>query len=276
MRRSRWTAAAFGALAGAMIAFPAQAAEAALQGAGLFVRAVLPSLGPYMACMLMVTSRISAPGWALAALGWLCGSPGGGKLIQPLRLKGKAALRCAAVSGTMSPLFFLGAVSHWLGDARAGWLLLICHLSGAALLALLLPGEEKDRSMRPAPAPMPLGTALRETALTMGAVCLCVMLGCVSARMAVCALPGLPPGASALLQCALEITSGAQAIIALSTPWTLPLLCAACSFGGLSLAMQNAAVWQESGVKAGQLLTLRAAHALLSGGLCWALASVLH
>jgi len=274
MRMNRRTAAAFGALAGAMLVFPGQAAEAALQGADAFVRAVLPALGPYMVCMLMVTSRVSAPAWALTGLGWLCGSPGGAKLLQPLDMTDDQALRCAAVSGTMSPLFFVGALARWLGDESAGWLMLLCHLAGAALLALALPA--KGKIGKATPSPLPLGKALGETALTLGGVCLCVMLGSAAARMACCALPRLPAWASAALQCALEITGGAGALIDLHLPGTLPLLCAACSFGGLSILLQNAAIWRESGVGFGKLLALRSAHALLSGGLCWALTRVLY
>ncbi len=274
MRVKGWTAAAFGALAGAMLVFPRQAAEAALEGAGAFARAVAPSLGPYMVCMLMITSRVSVPAWALAGLGWLCGSPGGAKLMQPLDLTGRQALRYAAVSGTMSPLFFVGPLARWLGDEGAGWLLLLCHWAGAALVALLLPGGGERR--KTPPSPMPLGTALRETALTLGGVCLCVMLGTAAARLAACALPGLSPEAAAALQCALEITGGSRALIGLHSPFAMPLLCAACSFGGLSIWLQNAAVWRESGVEGGKLLLLRLCHGALSGGLAWALTRVLY
>ena len=53
------------------------------------------------------------------------------------------------------------------------------------------------------------------------------------------------------------------------TEQEIELLCAACSFGGLSLLMQNAAFWQESGVRIGQLFLLRLLHGLLAGGLGW-------
>lgn len=270
-RTSAW---AFGALAGAMLVYPAEAAEAARKGALLWATAVLPVLAPYMACMLMAVSRLSPGPWAVTALGWLCGSPGGARLMQGLRLEGKDALRFAAASGTMSPLFFLGTVSAWLGSAEAGRLVLICHWAGAALLALLLPGG-RGRRGKAAPSPLPLAAALRETALSMSTVALCMMLGCIAARMAACAFPALPPAAAAALQCALEVTSGVQAICALRGGEPAVWVCAACSFGGLSLLMQNAAFWQESGVTMGRLLALRAAHALLSGGLCLLLSTIL-
>ena len=268
----RWTALAFGALAGAMMAFPGAAADAAWQGIVLWGRAVAPVLGPFMVCMLMLTARLGGGERLRVALGWLCGSPGGAKLMRQLALRGPEALRCAAMTGTMSPMFFLGTVSAWLRDGAAGRMIFICHVLGAALMGLCIPGTGEKR--RAEPAPLALGQALKETGLALTGIALCMMLGCVAARMAACALPGLPQGAEAALQCALEVTAGVRSLIGLRTPWTAPLICAACSFGGLSLLLQNAAFWQESGVTLGQLFFLRLAHGLLSGMLCWAAAMI--
>lgn len=264
---SRFSALAFGMLAGAMLVYPRQAAEAAAGGAALWAMAVLPVLGPYMACMLMVTSRFSCGPRLRTALCWLCGSPGGAKLMQPLGLRGPAALRYAAASGTMSPLFFLGTVASWLQDPGAGQTILLCHILGALGIGLCFP-EGKKRKKTPV-SPLPLAAALGETARALCAVALCMMLGCTAARMAACAFPRLPSPLAAALQCGLEVTSGVSSLIALDLPHTPALVCAACSFGGLSLLMQNAAFWQDSGVTLPRLFCLRLAHALLSGGLCF-------
>ena len=270
-RGSAW---AFGALAGAMLVYPAEAAEAARKGLLLWATSVLPVLGPYMACMLMAVSRLSPGPWEVTALGWLCGSPGGARLMQGLHLRGKDAVRFAAAGGTMSPLFFLGTVSDWLGSAGEARMILCCHWLGALALALLLPKGHGTKERLP-PSPLSLASALRETALSMCTVALCMMLGGISARMAACALPALPKAAAAALQCFLEVTSGVKAIAALHAPHAAAWTCAACSFGGLSLLMQNAAFWQESGVGMGRLLALRAAHGALSGGLCLLLSAIL-
>ena len=259
-------AAAFGVLAGAMLAFPGEAAEAAWRGLGLWARAVAPVLGPFMACMLMLTSRINGGTALRTALGWLCGSPGGARLMQGMGLRGPAALRFAAMTGTMSPMFFLGTVSDWLDDPVAGRIIFICHILGAFLIGLCIPWEKPHD--QPPHSPTPLGTALRESALALLTVCLCMMLGCAAARMAACAFPHLPPWGAVALQCALEVTAGVKALIALHPPYTIPLICAACSFGGLSILLQNAAFWQDSGVTLGQLALLRILHAVLSGCLC--------
>ena len=260
---------AFGVLAGAMIVFPDEAAAAASQALFLWARSVVPVLGPFMACMLMLTSRAGGGLWVRTALGLMCGSPGGARLMRDAGLRGRAALRYAALTGTMSPMFFLGTVSAWLGDPAAGRLILLCHWLGALGVGLLFPGGKGRKA--PACEPIPLGKALGDSAQALMTVALCMMLGSAAARMAACALPGLPKAAAAGVQCVLEVTGGVQAVIALHEPMTLPLVCAACSFGGLSILMQNAAFWQESGVSPGRLMLLRLAHAVLSGGLCLAL-----
>ena len=260
-------AAAFGCLAGAMIAFPGEAAEAAWGALCLWARAVAPVLGPFMASVMMITSRVSGGMALYTLLGWLGGSPGGARAAQGLKLRGRSALRLAALTGTMSPMFFLGTVSKWLSDSKKAGVLLACHLLGALLAGLAVPGGRRNAERTP-PHPMPLGTALRESGLALMTVALCMMLGAVAARMALCALPGLPQSAAAALQCALEVTAGVKSLIALGLPHLEALICAACSLGGLSLLMQNAAFWQESGIKPWQLLLLRLLHALISYGLC--------
>ena len=261
------TAAAFGCLAGAMIAYPGAAAEAALDALGLFARAVAPVLGPFMACMLMVCSRVKGGAGLRVPLGWLSGSPGGARLCLEAGVTGKFALRLAAMTGTMSPMFFLGTVSAWLNDAKAGLVIFLCHVAGAFLTGLFIPkGGAEARAA--ASAPMPLGAALRESALALCTVALCMMLGSTAARLALCAFPSLPREASAALQCALEVTAGVKRLIALPLPHREAAVCAACSAGGLSLLMQNAAFWQDGGVAPRQLLLLRLLHALLSYLLC--------
>lgn len=262
----------FGVLAGAMIASPGEAAAAAWEGLLLWARSVAPVLGPFLVCMLMLSSRMGGGMMVKTVLGWLCGSPGGAKLMQGNGLRGKSALRAAAMTGTMSPMFFLGTVSQWMSNPAAGRLILLCHIGGAALLGTCIPNREKA-ALQPA-EPMPLVQALRDSALALLTVALCMMLGCAAARLAVRAFPRLPDWAAAALQCALEVTGGVKALIDLGLPLPAPLVCAACSFGGLSILLQNAAFWQESGVGVGKLFLLRIAHAFLSFALCLTLTNL--
>ena len=259
-------AAAFGALAGAMMVFPGESAEAARDALSLWAQAVAPVLGPFMVCMLMVSSRLNG-GMALRTMmGWLCGSPGGARLMREAELRGRGALRAAAMTGTISPIFFVGTVGGWLGNRWLGWVIFVCHILGALAIGMCFRHPER-RSASPA-SPMPLGTALRESALALLTVALCMTLGCVAARMAACALPDMPVILRVILQCGLEVTAGVKAILSLNTPLAPSLICGACSFGGLSLLLQNAVFWQDSGVTVGWLAFLRVFHALLSGMLC--------
>lgn len=260
------SALAFGILAGAMVIFPREAGAAALHGLLLFARSVLPVLGPFMVCMLMVSGRLGgSPGWA-AALSWLSGSPGGARMMQMYGLRGKSALGYAAATGTMSPMFFLGTVTEWLGSAQDGRLIFLSHVLGAMATGLFFRGKGENAAI--SPTPVPFFQALRDAAQALLLIAMCMMLGCTAAKMASCALPGLSPAAAAALQCSLEVTAGVQALISLHLPHTPALVCAVCSLGGLSLLLQNAAFWQESGVGMGRLLLLRLLHGIFAFFIC--------
>lgn len=254
-----------GALMGAMLCFPGEAAEAALAAMRLWAFSVIPLLGPFLFCAQVLAQKLRPPFASEVLLCLCCGSPGGAKLMQRPGLEKREALHRAALTGTVSPMFFMGALSQWLGSARSGMLVFACHVLGALLTGLIFPGKAPKGSA-PA-APRSCVGLIRDTALALPPVCLCMMLGSVSVKMAACALPRLPAGLFAGLQCLLEITSGAKALTALNGPWVFPLLCGACSFGGLSILLQNAAVWRESGVRIQQLFMLRLCHALLAAAL---------
>lgn len=262
--------AALGVLLGAMIVFPRPAAAAARDALSAWAQAVVPSLGPFMACVQLLSPHLGSSMGARTALSWLGGSPGGARLMQEDGLSGRGALHAAALTGTMSPMFFLGTLAGWLGNARAGWLLLGCHWLGAFLAGRCFPPARPAGKSRPAAqATRGISQVLRETAAALGMIGVCMMLGAVAARMAACALPFLPPQGIAALQCLLEITAGARALLALSPAAPLPVLCAACAFGGLSVQLQNLAFWQRSGLTLSKLVLVRAVHALIAGGLCF-------
>lgn len=265
---------ALGALMGAMLCFPGEAAAAAVSAMRLWALSVIPLLGPFLFCAQVLAQKLRPPFFVQVLLCLCCGSPGGAKLMQRPDLEKREALHRAALTGTVSPTFFMGAVSQWLGSTRQGSLLFVCHVMGALLTGMLFRGSSNRKKTPPLPARSCV-SLIRDTALALPPVCLCMMLGSVSAKMVSCALPRLPAAVIASLQCLLEITAGTKALIALGTPWLFPLLCAAVSFGGLSILLQNAAVWRESGVSVRELCVLRLCHALLSAGLgalvTWAL-----
>lgn len=257
-----------GALLGCICIFPSEAAKAAWDGLSLWAKGVVPSLGPAMALCLFLCSRFRGNRGLQVFSAFLCGSPGGAKMIQSNDYGAALPLRDAALTGVMSPGFFLGVMGLWLENQRAAIILYFCHVAGACVSALCikkapaLPGESTALS-------------LPECALQSVQALLCagyfIMLGTVCAGMCRCALPFLPEGISILLQCLLEVTGGTKLLIGASPTLLYPLLCAATSFGGLSILMQNLAFWQEKGITFLHLCSLRLLHAAVSFLLCFLL-----
>ncbi len=270
------SAAALGALIGTLLVFPLQAANAAQDALAIWAQAVVPSLGPFMVCVLLLVPRIGGGMPLRVGLAWLGGSPSGARLMQEEEQAQRNALHYAAITGTMSPMFFLSTLSGWLGNGPAGWLLLVCHLIGAFLTGRCFPCVAFSCTAIARSSETPgIGSVFRDAALALGTIGVCMMLGSTAAKMAALALPFLSEGTMAAIQCCLEITTGARQIVALNSPYTLPLLCAACSFGGLSIQLQNMAFWQKAGLRFPQLLGARTVHALISGVLCFIAAKIL-
>lgn len=285
-----------GLLAGCMLCFPREAAQAAAEACRLWAAAVLPSLFPFLVCMLLITGSLRATGkggvsrlmglpalfYPFLLLGLLSGSPGGSRLSQELSITGpagRAALkRFALYAGTMSPMFFVGTLGGWLYSPALGWIILCAHWLGAFFTGQLsrlffkCPPLPEDVPTKPSATPG-LSQVMQAAAMAMFTVCGLMVLGNVAARMAQCALPNLPEGVLAGVQAFLEVTAGCSRILSVSLPGSFPalrpaLLCAAASFSGLSILLQNLAFLQEGGVSFAFLLKGRLCHALLSFGLC--------
>lgn len=253
-----------GALLGVLYIFPHPAAEAARDGLQAWAFSLVPSLGPAMALCLYLCSHLPGkrPLQILSAV--LCGSPGGARLMQENVYDTKSALHDAALTGVISPLFFLSALSQWMQNKQAAVLLYFCHLCGACLSALCIPGKAARPSVS---APLSLPKCVQQAVTSLLQVGYYVMLGFVSARMIRCVFPDLPPFLAALLQSLAEVTGGTKQMIAGGFP--LPLLCAVISLGGLSILMQNHAYWKEKGISLLHLAGIRLLHGFLSGILCF-------
>lgn len=262
-RFSNFSALAAGALMGSMLVFPREAAESVLAGLAGFACGVLPALLPFSVCALLLTAGRSLPVPLLTLLSLLGGSPAGARLFQDARLPTGAARRCAAMTGVMSPMFFLSALSAWLGSPRAGAVLLGVHITSALGCGLLLRERPQGRIALP---PLSVPQAIFQGSQAMLAVAGSVALGAAAARMTACALPGLPPRAAAVLHSLLEISGGCRALAEAGAP--LPLLSALLSFSGLSILLQNAAFWQKNGLGPGTLAALGLLRAALAFLLC--------
>lgn len=256
---------AAGALMGAMLVFPRQAAESALAALQLFAVKILPGLLPFSVCALLLTAGHTLPASALVLLALPAGSPVGARLFQNARLSADRSRRAAACTGVMSPMFFLYTVSAWMNDARAGRLLLAAHILSALLCGCFFPRWPRERISLPyLSAPQ----AVAQGAQAMLTVAACVALGTVSARMLYCALPGLPPAAVAAAQSLLEVSSGTKALIAQDAP--LPAIAACAGFTGLSILLQNASFWQKNGLTLFDLTKIALLRAAIAFVLCLA------
>ena len=261
--------------------------------AGVFVRSVMPALFPMMV-LNGLSARLSGreKRWMTVGFCWLAGSPASAQRLEGLRERGelpeRALLPLAAATGVMSPLFFVGSLGSRLPNPAGGWLLLTAHWLGALAAAGLIHGlsrrfspTEKAETFRPeertagrASLLAALPDSLRQAGTALLSVCGAMMLFSILAAFFRQGLSFLLPGwaadhpeVPALLWALLEIGGGAHALLDVSPTPDLPLLCALCSFGGLSIWMQNLLFLGKS-IRPGKLLLLRLLHGAAAYGVC--------
>jgi len=247
--------------AAALLVFSDAAMQACREAAQVFVSSVLPSLFP-----MMVLGRLLPQGRGTAVqtafFGWLSGSPAAAQRVMASGAKEKEKLLC--LTGVMNPLFFTGTLSTWLQSRETGWKMLLAHWLGAAVTALVWrskPQETKQQNMRP--PSLPEATSLSAGAML--SVCGAMMLFSVLAGV-LQQLFRLPGPVFAVLYAVLEIGGGAKAVISAFAQPPCALLCALCSFGGLSIWLQNLLFVDES-IRPVKLLGMRALHGAVSYGL---------
>lgn len=279
MRAGRAAAMAVGAmLALGMLAYPAEAVQAARDGLSLFASNALPSLLPFFIAAQLLTrsgaarllARPLRPLWRalrlpdaaggvlLASL--ICGYPSGARQTADLAASGQLTpqqtLRLAALASHPGPLFTLGAVAPQLGPGGqtiALALLLCCALG--SLAAGLCTGVPKTHAAAQDPPPDApsllaiLPEALRDGCLAMlpvaGAVCFfrvaTALLGACGALRFLASLCAPLTGASiaqALPHIALELVSGSAAAARSEGPLQLRALLACAALAWGGLSVQ--------------------------------------
>ena len=264
MKRMRDIAACLtgGALLGAMLARPETGLHAALGALNAFATKVLPALMPQLFLMLMLSSRVAARGAFIVPMAWLCGSPGGAKLVSRMAANPRYTGKLCAMTGTMSPGFFLGTIGALTGDQRAARGALICHLLSAALTGILFGGKH-DRKTPLSQVPMSISDAASDTARAMLSVCVMMTVGAVASSLAQCLLP-LPSGIMTALSCLIEVTGGVIRLSSVDSPLKYPLLCAACSFSGLSIIFQTAVYYRKTGMTILRMIGIRLIHGVIA------------
>lgn len=256
----------YGAGLGMVLAYPAVAAESALAALSLFARSVLPSLLPFSIFALMFTAGKQLPPAALVGGSLLGGSPTGARLFARAALDKRQAKRYAAMTGGLSPMFFLFTLSMWLEDAVAARAIFALQAAAGIAAGFLLGGKGKREAL--ALPELTLARAIAQAAQAMLSVGASIALGAVIPSVLARALC-LSPTVYAYLRAAFEVTGGCRELIVLGGRHLLPLLAFFTGFGGFSLLLQNAEGWQAHGLTAVDLLPGALLRAVLACGGAW-------
>ena len=235
-----------------VMAFSSQAMEAASQAARVFASGVMPALLPMMVlCRLLPAhanhERSAWRGYAGAVFfSFASGSPASAQRVRDLWGAGALARGALepllAACGVMSPMFFTGTLAQWTGLRAGCWVLLLCHWTGAlAAAGVVRLAARKQPACRTgaAAAPAPGPAAPR---------------------------PSLPEAVTGAATSLLAVCGGAAAVLEAWPQAPMALLCALCSFGGLSIWLQNLLFVPEC-IRPAKLLCMRMLHGALSGGL---------
>jgi len=274
------------ALMAALLAFSDIAMDAARTALSCFGTGVLPALLPMMILgkMLPNYTKTEHSGKSL----WLgsvffalaAGSPASAQRAAGSRnrLSNQSWECLLCLTGVMSPMFFTGTLAQWTGDTGLAGTMLAAHWLGAAVAACIWRCFCTDEQRVPAAVRVKervtLAAAITQAAQSMLGVCGAMMLFSMAAAIMQALLARAFPAWTAqnarLLAAGwavLEIGGGAHAVI---RAWDSPpaaLLCALCSFGGLSLWLQNV-LFAPKSVRPAKLLAMRALHGAVSWGIC--------
>lgn len=154
--------------------------EAATEGAKLFVKAILPTMFPFMVvCNMIINldgikiySKVLGPlickplnlsypcSFALVA-SFLCGYPLGAKysteLYKNQMISHKEFLRLLNIASNIGPLFLIGAVgTSMLGNTSLGYLLLIPNYLSCIVIGILTISKKEEPIAPPKQTPSPL------------------------------------------------------------------------------------------------------------------------
>ncbi|MEG0492294.1 MAG: hypothetical protein RR696_03760 [Clostridia bacterium] len=290
-----------------LMCFSETAMQSAQAAAMVFAQSVMPALFPMMVlCGLLLPKQQRNPArlrqgqfWGLLFFSFAAGSPASAKRVRQLSQAGlvqrEQMLPLLALTGVMSPMFFVGTLSGWTGLPTAAWTMLGLHWASALLAGggcfLYQRFKNNAKGLRAAPQAegaekitnanatensvmSALPAAITSAAQALLAVCGAMMVFAIVVGVLRAALAAVLPQWTAahgpflaVLHALLEIGGGAAELLSSFEAPPLPLLCGLCSFGGLSIWLQNLLFVGEC-VRPAKLLLLRALHGALAYGLC--------
>lgn len=246
-------------------------------------------------------------GVSATLFGFAAGSPAGARRVAAMREAGQIgedqAARLFVTVGVMSPLFFLGTLTLWTRNAQASLVMLAAHWLSALVVGGFLrrfprlisqsawsgqpsiaksAGIAKQPTSAEADSHTPsilsaLPGAIATAAHSLLSVCGAMMLFSIVQAVVRALLTQLFPtwtaanaGLLSVFHAILEVGGGTNAVVKLFVAQgdhMYALLCALCSFGGLSIWMQNLAFTQQS-IRPATLLLGRIAHGATAYGVC--------
>lgn len=293
-----------------LVIYSPLASRGAREGLALCGQVIIPSLYPFFVVgniftQLMAGSRnqdagggrtrrsramhflLRQPPAALGAifLGLLGGYPLGAKTAASLMERGALnraqAQRLQLFCVNAGPAYLMGAVgSGLLGSRRAG-LLLFVSLTAASLVMAFLSRFWESPALCPAASPdsspqAPVSSidayllaAIAQATKAIIGVCAWVELFsslCALLRLLPHALWPAIPGLNVLL----EVSSGAVAVVR-GGGATLPVLCAALGWGGLSVHCQILGDLRKTSLPLRIFFVSRLAHGAVAAAICWQL-----
>jgi len=248
-----------------LLVFADQSINAAKTALRIWCMDVVPSLFPYMVLSRLVSIRLRDKGVpavvCVPLLGLLGGSPSGASAIAGYasHITHAQLHALCALSGTISPMFFLGTLSRWYGNIEFARMLLTAHFGGALFCSCIVYAFMRKKrghtthqlvSAHPAGIDDPIQQCI-SAILNIGAS---IMLFSVAAGL-FSAIPGIPTSIRAGIHALLEAAGGIHELSQLSLSKNAHAFAAAAAagFGGISILFQNLTFLRPIGIQIRQL-----------------------
>lgn len=253
-------------MVGLILRFPDLTIAASRNALRVWAGDIVPSLFPYMVLCKMTALRLQTAHLPIAPMtmlmGWLGGSPSGAAMLSASsdRLTQKQLRALCALTGTISPMFFIGTLQAWGVERKTCLCLLAAHWAGALFAAVCMKNfpierrnvKPKETVIKGAANPI---TDSVQAVLGVGG---CIVFFSVAASCICALLPGLPEYICACFQALLEIAGGMRAFSLIREASCLRLITMAAlvGFGGFSILTQNHLFLQTCGITFRQLLLM--------------------
>ena len=251
-------------LAALILRFPDLAIKSAREALFVWGRDIVPSLFPYMVLCKTLSSRLkksripSVP--LVLTLGLLGGSPSGAAMISAASdtMSRRQCVFLSALTGTISPMFFLSTLRTWGFSQSLCIRLLSAHWIGACFAAFCAWRFESSYKIGSNPTvrkDLQMASPIADSVQAVLGVGGCIVFFSVVASCISCVFSFPSEWSRASFQAMLEIAGG---IHALSLTDTITFQTAVCmaglmGFGGISILTQNHLFLKSCGIAKKQL-----------------------